>query len=259
MPSVKCHHCGAVIDPDVVTCPFCKVTTAAGIAARRREEHDHKNRAAWDAHASAQEKAAWQLRVANVARQSLFFSLAGFVLCCLPGGIAGVVQGLRARAIARKHNLTVPASATIGLVLGLVSLATSVSAFVYVSIEAEKDRARASARVAELELQIQPRAADAELTHETACALAEKYLLERGHDGKGGSNFRDIECPGRVHSPSPDRAQLDDFRFAQSKNLYELSVCLKRGNVWFVTELRKGPCGGTNEPTPPPSASDTDR
>jgi len=238
MAAVKCGQCGANIDPLATACPFCKLTTPVGVAEHQRAQHESRTRAQWEAHTTAAQNAAWKAQVSSASTQSLAFSLAGMVLCCLPSGIAAIVQGLRARAMAKKHGVPVPATATIGLVIGAVSLVTSIAAIVYLNREIEEDKARTKQRITALEQQIGAKAATPALDHATACGLAEKYALENGWDKTSGHQLQQFSCVGKLTAEA-ESARLDNVRFANGSTKHDVAVCFRRGQVWYVTEITK--------------------
>jgi hypothetical protein len=231
-------------------CPYCKVTTAAGAAAQQRHEHEARARAGWAAAAEHQQAVAANVRMNATAAQALGWSVGGLVLCCLPLGVVGIVQGVRARSMAASLRAPVPGKATIGLVLGILSSVMSVGGFTFAMIQSSHDQERTDARLAVLDRETAAKESAPVLDHATACALGEAYALRNGFDGHPGYALKEFDCVGKLTTGN-DVAELQDLRFKWSTSTkYEASVCLKRGAKWYVGEVRKGRCpaGDTTAP-----------
>lgn len=235
-----CELCGAPIDPLADACPFCKTMTKRGAEHRLELEYEAQARAQWEAQRTWLAQQALVQSLDRTATRSLVFSLIGLVVCCPPFGIAGIVQGLRARSMARQFSMTLPTSGRVGLVLSLLGTFTSISLLSFWMYQEHASRSR----IEELKLRVANEVAAATLSHDAACALAEAHLVEHGHDGHPGYSLDRIECPGAVRG-GDGAAELEAFRFVWSTTShYEVSVCFKKGATWYVTELSKGPCDG---------------
>ncbi len=243
----KCTHCGAAIDPLALACPYCKMTTPAGVLARQREEHERKSHAQWHAHAQAQaqqqDQVVTQRRLDSAATHALLWSIAGTVICCAPLGIVAIVLGARARSIASSRNMPIPVKATVGLILGMVSTVSSIGFFVYAIVASQREEAASKDRVAVIEKQIGGKAASAALERETACGLAEIHVLRNGWKGNRGQTLSQFDCVGKL-AVSADHAALENFRFRYDTGNanYDVSVCFKRGGKWYVDEVRDDAC-----------------
>ncbi|MBN9161638.1 MAG: hypothetical protein J0I07_11800 [Myxococcales bacterium] len=245
---IRCERCGASLDPMVAACPYCQLTTPAGVAAQQRESQvaeQARVHAQWASAAQQQAHAVEQRRIQGIATQSLLWSIAGIVLCCLPLGVIGIVQGLRARSASVARSLPVPGLAKVGLWLGIASCLTSVVLVTWGGLSAAEDEERANARAAELEKAVGTRAELETLDRTAACQLAEAHTLRNGWNDKRGYSLERFECPGKLEQAA-DRAELQDFRvYERSGNDKEhrVFVCFKRGGRWFVDSLSKTPCG----------------
>jgi len=241
---VKCAQCGALIDPLAHSCQYCRFTTPAGVAARQRAEADAQRRAQWEAHAQYNQQVVTHRQVESSSTHALLWSIAGTVLCCLPLGVVGVVLGVRARSLAGRLGTAPPARATIGMVLGALSCVLSVGMLVLGFVLAEIEKQEAEERIATIEKQLGARPSAPTLDRNTACGLAEIYALRNGWNGRTGPSLQGFECVGKLRHDR-DRAELDDFRFrigSDQKNRYDLHVCFKRGDAWYVREMREGGC-----------------
>lgn len=241
---MNCSRCGATIDPLALACPFCKLTTPAGVMAEERRREEARVRAGYEAHASVHRQHAEHRRLMGTANQALVFSLLGIVLCCLPTGIVGIVQGARARAMAKAANVPPPGRATVGLVLGIVSIVSSIGFIVFIELGVQEDKKVANARIDAIEASVGARAANAALERDVACGLAEQYVLRNGFGGNRGYSIAGFDCPGRVRVTSGEAAELDTFRFTHgSSDKFETVACFKRGAKWFVADVvdAKGP------------------
>jgi hypothetical protein len=246
----RCAHCGAVIDPLALACPFCRTVTAAGVTARQRDEHERRSRAEWQAQAQAQaqyhDQVAHNVRVAGAASQSLLWSILGSVLCCAPLGIVGIVMGVRARSLAAQRGLAAPAKAAVGLALGTLSTVGSIGFFVYAIVASQIEEGESKDRIAAIEKQLGSRVSAPTLDRETACGLAEIHALRNGWQGNRGAALSDFDCLGKV-TVEKEHASLDRFRFMYRTGnaTYDVHVCYQRGGKWYVTELRDGPCASS--------------
>src|SRR5262245_15627052 len=107
---MNCGNCGAAVPPHAYACPFCQAPTQAAAEAQRMQQEAlraQQEAAAGYAAAAAQYAAADEHQQRIVARnqmnalakQSLVWAGLGTVLCCLPLGVIGIVQGARARSL----------------------------------------------------------------------------------------------------------------------------------------------------------------
>ena len=241
---MKCAQCGALIDPLALACPYCRFTTPAGVAAHQRAQAEAQQRAHWEAHAQHTQRAAANAQVGSSSTHALIWSIVGTALCCFPVGLVGIVFGVRARSLAKRLGVAPPARATLGLVLGIVSCVLSVAGLAYGIIQSQIDEDNASQRIAGLEKKLGTGPSARDLDPSTACALAEIHALRTGWDGRRGYSLDGFECFGKLRR-SRDRAELDDFRFhpgTDPKRRFEVKVCFKRGEAWYVSEMRDGPC-----------------
>jgi hypothetical protein len=241
---MTCERCGAVIDPGALACPYCGAPTAAAAVARQREADEARARAQWNAAEDHRRAVAARGRIEATATQSVIWGVLGAALCCLPLGVIGVVQGVRARGLAAETKQPPPPRAMVGLVLGALSVFTSIGFVVWALVNARGEQQRADARVAELTRQIGSQASAATLDRTTACGLAEIYALKNGWSGAEGHSLHDFECVGKM-VPRGDRMELDDFRFRNGTDAAsDTFVCFKRGAAWLVDELRHDACHG---------------
>jgi hypothetical protein len=244
----------------VHACPYCGLTTPAGVAAQSQAAERAKVQAQWAAAAQLQASATEQRRIKGLATQSLVWSIGGLVFCCLPLGVVGIVQGLRARSASVARSLPVPGLASAGLWLGIASCLTSVGLWTWAGISNAKDEERAKARTTEIEKAVDAKAGLETLDRDVACQLAEARTLQAGWDGKRGYSLQRFECPGKFEQAA-DRAELQDFRFhaGSGEKEYRVFVCFKRGDRWFVDRLSETSCAllsaGTRETAPTSSAS----
>lgn len=250
--ATTCTKCGAVIDPLALSCPYCGLTTPAGVAAHERAKVDAEARAAWHAHAEQLAQALARQAAQKTANSALLWSLAGTVLCCLPLGAVGVVQGLRARAAAGRARVNAPGKAVAGLVLGILSMVMSVSFVTWAVIRDQAESKESKERIQALLGTTTAGAARPELEHDVACGLAEIYARREGMKGHRGHTLVAFECHGALLPLGPDKARLDDFRFRPStgddKPPFEVGVCFKRGAVWYVTKMGDGACDDAPAP-----------
>jgi hypothetical protein len=239
--TVKCAQCGALIDPLAHTCQYCRFTTPAGVAAHQRAEYEQRAQAQYQAHAQYQHQVVEQRRASGAANQALIWSIVGIVLCCTPLAIVGVVMGARARGMATRAGLPVPTTATAGLALGVFGVLSSLAFVIYMVVDIGRKTERRDARVAELEARLGDRPSAETLEHDTACGLAEVYVLRNGWGGTSGEYLQRFDCAGKL-IPGEERAELDDLRFEGSTESFRANVCFRRGAKWYVTELRDGEC-----------------
>ena len=256
----KCEQCGATIDPMATACPYCHLTTPAGVVASQRGQAAAQAHAQWAAAVEFQKRQATQMQIMSAANQAIWFSIGGLALCCTPLGIVGVVQAMRARSMATAQKLEIPGRATIGLVLAICSCLLSVGIITAAGISSSHDTDRANTRIAELDKLIGTKAASATLDRAVACELAEQTALRDGWDGHPGGGLEKIDCPG-VLTQNPNAAQLEDFGFNWSTTRYKTFACFKHGAKWYVEELSDASCeieaasSASSASTPAPTTS----
>lgn len=260
MRIVRCKGCGATVDPLALECAFCRTTTEAGVAAKAHEQHLAYAQAHWQAHAQHQANQAAQARLLTAANHALLWAILGMGLCCFPIGVVGVVMGLRSRMIASSIKAPVPARATVGLVLGIVSIVASVGFWSWTIVSTEISEKKAKERIAWIERDLGDRAEANVLEHDVACSIAELYVLEHGYDDVRKYSVEKVECFGKLTQLSPEQMELQDFRFSSSSKKVEVSVCFKRGARWYVSDVKPGSCrqldaAATTNASQAPSAS----
>lgn len=176
-----------------------------------------------------------QASIKRTALHSLLWSALGLLCCLIPlFGIVGMVMALRARKMAKKYGLVIPATATIGLVLGAASLLASVFTYTFVVVEEVERRER----IEQLEKALESGAGAKHLSAAAACQLAELRLLKDGIGERSGSRLEDFECTGKLIEKG-DNAELDEFSFRwDSKARHRVKVCYHRGARWTTTGFR---------------------
>ncbi len=249
---MNCQRCGATIDPGVHECPFCGLQTPAGAAAAQMAEmarlQNAQMQAQQNAFANEQRRRVAAATIESSATTAMWISLVGTLLCCSPMGIVGGVFGLRARSVAMKSGVAVPMKATIAIVLGLVGAVLTAGFLTFAWVKGSQDEETANARAAALDKKSASKVTAARLDHETACQLGESYLLRNGWDSRSGSQYSNIECPGKL-TDSTDSAELEDLTSKYNSETLKVSVCFKRGVKWYVDRLAVGSCAA-----PPPGA-----
>lgn len=154
------------------------------------------------------------------AKPALIASGLAFVTCCFPVGIVGIALGVSARKkLAAVGRTTAPA--TVAIVLGALSVVdfTGFAIKFHLDQQArEAQAAGASSRAAEGRTQ-------ATLSAETACALAESWLLEHKTTVPEA-----VACKGRL-TAGPAVARLDDVKLGTDETY---TVCFGRRSRWFV-------------------------
>lgn len=240
MTPQKCAQCGAMIDPLALACPYCRFTTPAGVAAHQQQQAQ----AHWSAHAQNVQLSAARARLGATATQALIFGILGILLFCTPLGIVGIVQGFRARAMAREAHAPMPGTATAGLILAFVSLVTSIGGIVLINRATEEDKAIAEARAAAIDKRLGDRPSAKLLDRDTACGLAEAHVFREGAQGVSNFNVKGVECVGKLSVLGDDRAELDNVWVKDSTKKHEIKACFKRGGKWYVanTTTSAGDC-----------------
>lgn len=237
----KCAQCGAMIDPLALACPYCRFTTPAGVAAHQAQQAQAHHHAQWAAHAHHVNTSVANARMKSTSTQSLVFGILGLILFCTPLGIVGIVQWFRARAMSREAHSPVPTVATVGLVLSIVSLFTSVGGITALHNGVEEDKAAAEQRAAAIDARLGNKASAIVLDRETACGLAEAHVWREG-DGRIANHIvKGVECMGTV-TIEGERADLDLVRVKSSTEKYDSHVCFRRGAKWFVERIQSTSC-----------------
>jgi hypothetical protein len=164
----------------------------------------------------------------------MYWGIAGWVLCCffVPSVIA-VVLGFRARRMARRYDLVIPTTATLGLVFGAIGVLSGIG---LITIGVLKDYQRDS-EVEEIDAQLVGKLETPRLDQPTACLLAKRSLLRGEYQSKDGS-LDSFDCDGKL-TVSGDEAVLEDLRFARSSTRETVRVCLTRGQRWSVVGFRQ--------------------
>lgn len=165
----------------------------------------------------------------------MIWSALGLLCCLIPlFGIVGIVMALRARKMARKYGLVIPATATVGLVLGCLSLLASLFSYTFIVFQ-EIKRAQ---RIDQLEAHVEAAAQSERLAPDTACHLAELRLLKDGIGAVSGGSLEEFECTGKLQQDG-DSAVLDDYSFHRTnEGRHHVKVCYRRGTRWTATGFR---------------------
>ncbi len=240
---MNCLSCGAKVGESDTHCPYCGAITAHGSRVQHQQQQLAAHREALGVqreHAEAwqQSQEAWQRKqeakasLARTSKHALIWSGAGVVVCCaFAPSVVGVVMGLRARKMAKKYELVLPVTATIGLILGVMGvLLGALLLSVGILDGMERDD-----RLAAIAKELGDSAAKEKLDHRTACLLAERRLLQGGfRDDKTVENF---ECDGQL-SQDDRHASLINVRFERGGDLLVVTACLERGARWSVQQFR---------------------
>lgn len=238
---MKCEHCGAVLAPNAQACGYCRAPTAVARQAQQQAQYEAQVRAQWSAATAHRERSAEQTRLHSTASYSMWWSIASVLICCTPLSIVGLVQALRAKAMAKRLSTPMPTNAVLGLVLSTLSLLTTCSFYTYAIISSNQDKAAADARSKALDEQSAAGSTNAVLSHPTACALAESYALKNGYGTLRGPTLHEFECVGQI-TGSGKQADLDAFRFASGEKKLLVHACFAVGAKWYVTSLQETPC-----------------
>jgi hypothetical protein len=132
---LSCESCGANLDPSHVACPFCNAPTPYARERHRQEERARQQQSATEATAKQRYDAASrsnaQMELDRLARQSVVWAAIGVVFCWLPiPTIVSLILVWRARSLARANGFVFPTMATVGLVLSVTSLFSTVGLYV---------------------------------------------------------------------------------------------------------------------------------
>lgn len=245
---VSCPRCGAGVEASALACPYCQTQTAFG-----REQLERERQAiATEQSQRAAERDARLQALSKKARHAMFWAIAGSVTCCFPAGMLGFALGLQARSAVKEAGGRPPFTATVAIVLGLVSVVAFCGGVVlYVRDSRERD-----ARIATLSAQVEKGRSSEAIDQPLACALAELELLQHGHGSVNAINISGFQCDGKL-AQTGDRALLADVRFhTGADERHVLTACLVRGARWSVAELRDdGSCSPRSARQPSASGS----
>lgn len=234
---MNCTHCSAKIPGDALTCPYCGHETSN--FARARELADEQKRHAHQQSLIDASKAR-QASVASLesaAKTSLYWTLAGVLVCCLPiGSVVGLFLGWRVRKTAAALNAPAPWQSMASIVVSVVWLGFLGLALTFGVISEHQK----SVRVGQLREATKATAAAADLDAETACALVEMTLLEGGAGQKGGS-LDLFRCEGALEK-SAAGVVLKDIEFSRlsSEKPQRVDGCLTKGSRWKVDAIGSG-------------------
>lgn len=242
----SCATCNAPLKDVTEPCPFCGTLGPDALEARRAKEAQREA----DERAAKQQSQAESVRaqvnaqpeVERSAKWSLLSSLLGTVLCCpLPiGGVMGIVFGLRARRLAKEHQLPAPLLGTLGLGGGVAGIVFAIAMWILA----------AGMMVRENERKKELRAVVGEATTldvRRACALAELELLDRHYEGFGV--FDDFDCEHVADLElKGDEAVLSGGRFQNKDGPVDVVTCFTQHGHWKVKQVR----GDADCDAPPP-------
>jgi hypothetical protein len=252
---VTCNRCGAELPLDAWECPYCRTVTAHGFARREAEAAAFRAEAEADrardhAFASAQ-RAEAERSLQRSSRHALLWSLAGFVLCCSPLALVGLVLGFRSRALARRVGLVIPTTATLGIVLAVTQMLVFAAAIVF-GIHAQM---QVDARLEALERELGTEPDQPMLSQPTACKLAERFLLQNGYGEHSETSIERLRCDGAL-TQTASSAALEALEFEAGDGKVRANACFSRGARWSVTAVQERNCSG---PAVPPAAASSAR
>jgi len=232
-----------MIDPLALACPYCRFTTPQGVAAHQHAQQQAHHQAQWAAHANYVHSAAANARMKSTSTQSLIFGILGILIFCTPLGIVGIIQGFRARGMARQANAPVPGTATAGLVLSVLSIFTSIGFISWASIDADEKRGIAEKKAAAIETRLGNKPNALVLDRDTACGLAEAHVLREGDGHIPNYSVTSVQCMGKLTFEG-ERAELDLVRVkgSTSSDNNDSHVCFRRGGKWFVERVGSTRC-----------------
>lgn len=237
----KCAQCGAMIDPLVHECPYCRFVTPTGVAARQHHVAQQHYQQQAHARASYMHASITSARMKSTSTQALIFGILGILLFCTPLGIVGIIQGFRARGMARETQAPLPGTATAGLVLSIISVFTSIIGIVLLDQGVQEDKDAAEKRAVAIERRVGNKASATVLARDTACDLAEIHVWREG-DGQIGNHIaKSVQCMGKLTFEA-DRAELDLVRVKSGTEQNDSHVCFRRGDKWYVERFSSGPC-----------------
>jgi hypothetical protein len=252
---VTCNRCGAELPLDAWECPYCRTVTAHGFARREAEAAAFRAQAEADrardhAFASAQ-RAEAERSLQRSSRHALLWSLGGFLLCCSPLALIGLVLGFRSRALARRVGLVIPVTATLGIVVAVIQMLVFAAAIAF-GIHAQM---QVDARLEALERELGTRPDQPVLTQPTACALAERFLLQHGYGKHSETAIEHLRCDGALEQTAQS-AELGALEFDAGDQKVRAHACFSRGARWSVTAIQEPKC---SQPAAPPAGSSSVR
>jgi hypothetical protein len=251
---MNCTACGAAIGPSQPKCSYCGALTPFGQQQQALQQQQVAQAQALELHRDQQEreqKRATAMRsIKRTADASMYWGIAGWVLCCffVPSFVA-LVLAVRARRMARRYDLVIPTTATLGLVFGGLGLASGVG---LITIGVVEDY-RKSVAIEQLDQQLEGKLEAHELTQPTACLLAKRSLLKGEFQGEDRS-LDTFDCDGKL-TLTGDKGVLEDVRFSHSKDHRTVRVCFAYGARWRVAGFRTASSCDEPEPVAAPSGS----
>jgi len=178
------------------------------------------------------------------------WSLGGFLLCCSPLALIGLVLGFRSRALARRVGLVIPTTATLGIVLAITQMfvfAAALAFGIYAEIQLD-------ARVEQLERELGTKPDQPVLSQPTACALAERFLLQNGYGKNSGTSIENLRCDGALEQNATS-AELKSLEFKAGDEKVRANACFARGTRWSVSAVQELGCSERPAPAASSSAS----
>ena len=241
---MTCGTCGAGLDPSNLACPFCKAPTPFAQQQNAQGERERQAREAAELVARQRNdvfaRANAQTELDRLAHQSVVWSGIGILFCFLPiPALVALILVYRARLLAREKGFVFPTQATIGLVLGVMTLLTSGGFYVFAGVLAVQKQQAIHA----LEQATAAKASETTLDHDTACALVQMHLLEHGYGH--GDSVTDVKCDGALDQQG-EVATLHDVTFDVSTSFHTANATLRRGARWVVERVADSSTAGTS-------------
>jgi hypothetical protein len=161
--------------------------------------------------------------------------------------LVGLVLGFRSRALARRVGLVIPTTATLGIVVAVIQMLVFAAAIAF-GIHAQR---QVDARLEALERELGTRPDQPVLTQPTACALAERFLLQNGYAKQSETSIEFLRCDGALEQTAQS-AELRGLEFEAGDQKVRANACLSRGARWSVTAIQERNC---SEPAVPAASS----